>query len=151
MKIWSLLKHENLRTGNKILMKRGEIAPNFFEYISYFRSQVTYSFVKCGCSIYFVLNSANLICRGTGTDISKYWLWDNESTLHKSVLCAKMLILPKCVFRGEHIHLSISVDWIWNDRPHRNIEYRIRPNYRTVRLGFSNLLGTLIRDKICTS
>ena len=28
--------------------------------------------------------------------------------------------------------------------------YRIRPNYRTVRLGFSNLLGTLIRGKICT-
>ena len=25
--IWSLLKHENLTTGNKILWKRGEIAP----------------------------------------------------------------------------------------------------------------------------
>ena len=26
-KIWSLFKHENLPTGNKILWKRGEIAP----------------------------------------------------------------------------------------------------------------------------
>ena len=33
--------------------------------ISNFRSQITYSFVKCGCSIYFFLNSANLICRCT--------------------------------------------------------------------------------------
>ena len=29
------------------------------------------------------------------------------------------------------------------------ITYRIRPNYRTVRLGFSNLLWTLICGKIC--
>ena len=27
--------------------------------------------------------------------------------------------------------------------------YRIRPNYRTVRLGFSKLLGTLSSGKIC--
>ena len=27
--------------------------------------------------------------------------------------------------------------------------YRIRPNYRTVRLGFSKSLGTLRCDKIC--
>ena len=27
VKIWSLLKHENLTIGNKILWKRGEIAP----------------------------------------------------------------------------------------------------------------------------
>ena len=27
VKIWSLPKHENLITGNKILWKRGEIAP----------------------------------------------------------------------------------------------------------------------------
>ena len=30
-----------------------------------------------------------------------------------------------------------------------HILYRIRPNYRTVRLGFSKLLGTLICGKIC--
>ena len=33
--------------------------------------KITYSFVKCGCLIYFFLNSANLICRGTY--ISKYF------------------------------------------------------------------------------
>ena len=43
-----------------------------------------YIFVKCACSIYSFLNSANLICRGT--DISKYFrgslgLRDNESQL----------------------------------------------------------------------
>ena len=41
--------------------------------------------MKCGCSIYFILNSANLICRGT--DISKYFresfeLRDNENRLY---------------------------------------------------------------------
>ena len=35
----------------------------------------------------------------------------------------------------------------WNKKKVNN---RIRPNYRTVRLGFSNLLGTLRCDKICT-
>ena len=50
--------------------------PQYFQYIS---------FVKCGCSINFFLNSANLICRGT--DISKYFrqslgLRDNESRLY---------------------------------------------------------------------
>ena len=29
------------------------------------------------------------------------------------------------------------------------VKYRIRPNYRTVRLGFSNLQDTLIRGQIC--
>ena len=33
----------------------------------------------------------------------------------------------------------------WRQEKH----YRIRPNYRTVRLGFSKLLGTLIYGKIC--
>ena len=88
VKIRSLFKHENLTTGKKILWKRKEIAPNFpifpqyFQYISNFRGQITYSFVKCGGSIYFFLNSTNLICRVT--DISKYFreylgLRDNES------------------------------------------------------------------------
>ena len=76
VKILSLLKHENLTTGKKILWKRGEIAPNFssfpqyFQYISNFKSPITYIFVKCGCSNYFFLNSANLICQDT--HISKY-------------------------------------------------------------------------------
>ena len=33
VKIWSLPKDENLTTGNKILWKRGEIAPNLFSTI----------------------------------------------------------------------------------------------------------------------
>ena len=61
VKFRSLFSHGNLRTGNKILWKRGEIAPKeqfllfstlFYIYISIFRSQITYSFVKCDCLIY---------------------------------------------------------------------------------------------------
>ena len=48
-------------------------------------SQIIYSFMKCGCSIYFFLNFPNLLCRGT--DFSKYFReslrdGDNESRLH---------------------------------------------------------------------
>ena len=88
-----MLKHENLTIGNKILWKRGEIRSNFssfpqyFQYISNFRSQITYmsTFVKCDCSIHFFLKSANLIC--WGTDISKYFreslgIRDNEGWLY---------------------------------------------------------------------
>ena len=65
--------------SNKILSKRGEIAPEeqfllfstIFQYISNFSSQITYSAVKCGCSIYFILNSADLICQGTSGSISE--------------------------------------------------------------------------------
>ena len=48
----------------------------YFQYVSNFRSYYIYSFMKCGCSIYFLLNYANLICRGM--DISKLFqrvLW----------------------------------------------------------------------------
>ena len=50
-------KHENLATGNKILWKRSNFSffPQYFQYISNFRSKITYIFVKCGCSIYFSL------------------------------------------------------------------------------------------------
>ena len=68
-----------------------------FQYISSFRSQITYSFVKCGCSIYIFLNSANLIYRGT--DISKHFkefigLRGNESRLYFKILHS-LLRLPK--------------------------------------------------------
>ena len=74
VKIWSLFKHETMTTGNKIMWKRGEIAPKeqfllfstlFYINISNFRSQITYSFVKCGCSIYCFPHSLN-------SDMSKY-------------------------------------------------------------------------------
>ena len=62
------------KRGNKIMWKRGEIAPKeqfllfstlFCIYISNFRSQITYSFVKCGCSIYSFPHALN-------SDMSKY-------------------------------------------------------------------------------
>ena len=65
MKIWSLPKDKNLTIGNKILWKRGEIAPSsfpqYFQCILNFKCPITYTFVKCGCSIYFFLSSAILI------------------------------------------------------------------------------------------
>ena len=45
---------------------------NHFQYISNFKSPITYIIVKCGCLNYFFINYANLICRGT--DISKYFI-----------------------------------------------------------------------------
>ena len=56
------------------MWKRGEIAPKeqfllfstlFCIYISNFRSQITFSFVKCGCSIYCFPHSLN-------SDMSRY-------------------------------------------------------------------------------
>ena len=62
------------------MWKRGEIAPKgaisplfniiyiyiyIYIYISNFRSQITYSFVKCGCSIYSFPHYLN-------SDMSKY-------------------------------------------------------------------------------
>ena len=69
-KIWSLLKQENLTTDIKILSNFSSF-PQYFQYISNFRSQITYTFVKCGSSIYFFLNSANLICWGTKVHTGK--------------------------------------------------------------------------------
>ena len=93
-KIWSLFKHRNLTSGNKILWIRGEIAPQeqflpfttiFSIYISNKRSLITYSLLKFGCAIGIFLISENLICRST--DISKCFggslqLRDNESRLY---------------------------------------------------------------------
>ena len=63
--IWSLFKHENLTIGNKILWKRGDIAPQcnfssfpqYFQYISNFRNPVTYSLVTVNVvfKVYFLL------------------------------------------------------------------------------------------------
>ena len=83
VKLWPLPKHENLTTGKNIV--EIYIFPQYFQYISNFKSPIIYIFVKCGCSNYFVLNSAILICRGT--DVSKYsraplGIRDNESRLY---------------------------------------------------------------------
>ena len=93
MKIWSLPKHENLTTGKKycgteeklLLRSNFSYFQQYFRCISNFKSPITHIFVKCGCSNYFFLNSANLLCRGM--DISKYFreslgIRDNESRLY---------------------------------------------------------------------
>ena len=94
MKIFFLLKHENLTTGKKkyygkeeklLLRSNFSSFPQYFQYITNFKSPITYILVKCGCWNYFFLNSANLICRGT--DISKYFreslgIRDNEIRLY---------------------------------------------------------------------
>ena len=55
--------------------------PQYFQYISNVRSKIAYTFVKCGCSIYFSL-ILQTWCRST--DISKYFreslgIRDNKS------------------------------------------------------------------------
>ena len=116
-------QHRNLTKGNRILWKRGEIAPKeqfllFFTIFSIYsisklRSQIIW--LKYGCSIYFFLSSANLICQGT--DIAKYFreplgLRDNESRLYFTYFSQKtgfgitsnwssketMDVMPKLVF-----------------------------------------------------
>ena len=58
-----------MTTGKKIMWKGGEISPLFhiiiYIYISNFRSQITYSFFKCGCSIYYFPHSLS-------SDMSRY-------------------------------------------------------------------------------
>ena len=59
--------------------------PQYFQYISNFWSQITYSFVKCAVRFIVFLISANLICRST--DISKCFreslgIRDNKNRLY---------------------------------------------------------------------
>ena len=56
VKIWSLPKHENRTTGKKYCGKEEKLLlrsnfssfPQYFQYISNFRSLITHIFVKCG-------------------------------------------------------------------------------------------------------
>ena len=88
IQIESLLKpiysnsRKSMMGSQDVRMLRANMVSLILLYMSNFKSEITYSFVKCGCSIYFFFSSANLISRGT--DISKYfreylWLRDNES------------------------------------------------------------------------
>ena len=86
-----------MTTDNKIMWKRGEIAPKeqfllfsklfcIYIYISNFCSQITYSFVKCVVQFIVFLTPSTLICRDT--DISKCFseslgIRDNKSQLYK--------------------------------------------------------------------
>ena len=78
MKIWSLFEHEIMTTGNKIMWKRGEIAPrsNFSSFSHYY----IYIFLTSGVKLHIhllnmvvqfivFLTLSTLICRGM--DISK--------------------------------------------------------------------------------
>ena len=64
--ILSLPKRENLTTGKKYCGKEEKLLlrsnfssfPQYFQYISNFKSPITYIFVKCGCSNYFFLSMA---------------------------------------------------------------------------------------------
>ena len=48
--IWPLPKHENLTTGKSIVEKRSNFSsfPQYFQYISNYKSPLIYIFVKCG-------------------------------------------------------------------------------------------------------
>ena len=83
------------------MWKRGEIAPKeqfllfstlLYIYISNFRSQITYSFVKYVVQFIVFLTLSTLKCRGT--DISKCFseslgIRDNESRLYM-LMCLKL-------------------------------------------------------------
>ena len=83
--------------------------------ISNFRSQITYSYVKSDCLIYFILSSANLMCRGT--DISNYFreslgLQDNESRLYMYFTVTCIILswaMSKCILRT---YLYIYAVWL---------------------------------------
>ena len=94
-----------MTTGNKIMWKRGEIAPKeqfllfstlFYVYISNFRSQITYIYLL-NVVVQFIifLTLSTLICRGT--DISKCFskslgIRDNEeSTVYFRMLSAAIV------------------------------------------------------------
>ena len=95
-------------TTDKIMWKRGEIAPEeqfhlfstlLYIYISNFRSQITYSFVKCGCSIYCFPHSLN-------SDMSRYgylevfqWVPWNSRSRESTVLAYALLILCRMYLR----------------------------------------------------
>ena len=98
----------NLTTGNRILWKRGEIAPKEQLLPYLYLQESNYIFI---CEMWFFdlffLNFANLICRDT--DISKYFreslgLLDNESRLY---LQRNVFFL--CVYRMEVC--SSRFDW----------------------------------------
>ena len=94
VKIWSLFKHETMTTGNKMMWKRGEIAPK--EQFLLFFHIILYIFPTSGVKLYIhlfnvvvqfivFLTFSTLICRGT--DISKCFseslgIRDNESRLY---------------------------------------------------------------------
>ena len=93
---------------------------NIFNISPNFKSPITHIFVKCGCSNYFFLNSANLICRGT--DILKYFreflgIRVNDSRLIISFYeqdHAKMCLWPYASSKGPDPGLH-KIIWIYQN------------------------------------
>ena len=101
------------------MWKRGEIAPKeqflllstlLYIYISNFRSQITYSFVKCVVQFIVFLTLSTLICRGT--DISKCFseslgIRDNESRLYMDLDLFSKYHLPELMSHIDDTALSL--------------------------------------------
>ena len=116
MKIGPLPTYKNLITGNKILWKRGDIAPkepfllfshNIFNISLTSRVQLQIHLLN---AVRFIFSSsANLICQNT--DISKYFreslgIRDNESRLYN--ICIEMLsFIFGCLQRKD----KTVIDW----------------------------------------
>ena len=83
--IWSFFKRRNLTSSNNILWIRGEKFLPFSTicsvYIFNLKSQITYLFVKFGCSVCSFLNSANLIFRSTDNSSVSDGHFDFEITV----------------------------------------------------------------------
>ena len=100
-----------VKKGEKLLLRS-----NFSSFSTIFSKslrlgvKLTYSFLTCGCSIYFFLHFANLISRGT--DISKYFreflgLQDNESRLYVRRV-VKYFFSPQNICYGYSLEVLLS-------------------------------------------
>ena len=145
MKIWSPPEYENLTTGKKYFGKEEKLLlrcnfssfPQYFQYISNFKSPITHILVKCSCSNIFFLNSVTLICRGT--DISKYFreslgIRDNESRLYFRqvpwVSMSQIFLLElhrPIVFSAKNLSLTIreTRKVAYKTRVHPNLKYAV--------------------------
>ena len=94
--------------------------PQNFQYISNFRSQITYSFVKCAVRFIVFRISANLICRGT--DISKCFseslgIRDNESRLYFNNGTQQPTHVPSPYSQvSQSHHISFNGSWRQNQK-----------------------------------
>ena len=92
VKILSLLKHENLTTGKNIVEKRRNFSfPQYFQYISNFKSPITYIFVKCVCWIIF-------------SSILQIWYVEVRISRSISESPLEFKIRPESTVYNTHIH-----------------------------------------------
>ena len=129
MEIWSLPKHENLKTSKKILWKRREIAPKeqflllfstiFSIYLLTSRVQLHIYLLNVVVRIMFFSILQVLICRGT--DISKYF---GESLGIRNELFTVKHFLITCAefdyIRTKYFNVKI-IKELFNDIPTKKI------------------------------